>query len=318
MISFLLIFLAFRWDNTHAQSPKQACPNGCNSNGYCTSPGRVCKCFQGYTGADCSLKTCPQGLAWTDQAIGIDDAHNLAECSRNGICNRINGVCTCRIGYEGTACELLSCPNDCSGAGKCQTMHYYALAKDPGLGTVFDYSAIWDAHKIRGCNCDTGRSAPDCSHLDCPTGDDPLTGNVLTATSGNPVQYNEVQVVSCKADGGWFTISYMGQTTAPLQFNARVAAITTALGALTTIGGTQNIIVTMVQKSLQACSNAGKFVRPTAFSFLHFNSWVSTPVYFFPCAILYQIYVSWGTNPGWHQGNIGQFNFYNSSVRYPW
>jgi hypothetical protein len=33
-------------------------------------------------------------------------------------------------------------------------MHYLAKEKDPGAGTVYAYSDVWDAYKIYGCTCD--------------------------------------------------------------------------------------------------------------------------------------------------------------------
>lgn len=48
----------------------QPCPNLCSGNGECHA--RVCACNSGYTGADCSLRTCPLGRAF-DQISSLDD-----------------------------------------------------------------------------------------------------------------------------------------------------------------------------------------------------------------------------------------------------
>ena len=37
------------------------------------------------------LKICPFGAAWSDQATATDTAHNSAECSNRGICDRSTG-----------------------------------------------------------------------------------------------------------------------------------------------------------------------------------------------------------------------------------
>lgn len=37
------------------------------------------------------------------------------------------------------------------------------------------YTSVWDAHIIHGCVCDPGWVGHDCSLLECPKGDDPLT-----------------------------------------------------------------------------------------------------------------------------------------------
>ena len=172
----------------------QPCPNNCNSHGRCVFPQTQCECFNGYTGADCSLRTCFMGNAWADIAIGIDNAHNLAECSNNGLCNRDTGECNCRPGYEGNACERKTCPNFCTYVGKCQSMYYYATTKDPGTGVVYSYSQNWDAYQMYGCKCDPTYYGADCSLWTCPTGDDPLTG-VGVSTPSNPNQVNEIQQV---------------------------------------------------------------------------------------------------------------------------
>ena len=176
----------------------------CDTHGECDGANRKCNCFDGYTGSDCSLMTCPQGAAWADEATATDTAHNIMECSNRGICNRESGECTCGIGFEGAACERMTCPTNCNAHGVCQSMKYFASLKDPGEGTVFQYATIWDSEKIYGCKCDEGYSGPDCSLRMCPMGDDPLTGTVADTS----VQYNEQQLVTCKADGGTFTIAF--------------------------------------------------------------------------------------------------------------
>ncbi len=50
-----------------------------------------CHCAAGYLSGDCSLRICPFGDAWSDEAIGIDKAHQPAECSNRGICDREKG-----------------------------------------------------------------------------------------------------------------------------------------------------------------------------------------------------------------------------------
>lgn len=37
------------------------------------------------------------------------------------------------------------------------------------------YDSIWDAHILHGCVCDPGWMGHDCSQMECPRGDDPLT-----------------------------------------------------------------------------------------------------------------------------------------------
>lgn len=61
-----------------------ACPNKCSGQGACGSNDQ-CTCFAGYTGPDCSLRTCPYGSSWAmDSAV----PHDGEECSGRGICDR--------------------------------------------------------------------------------------------------------------------------------------------------------------------------------------------------------------------------------------
>jgi len=229
------------------------CSGMCNGHGLCLDAMRQCQCYEGYQAGDCSELICPFGPAWTDQAIATDDAHNEAECSNMGICDRTTGLCQCREGFEGKACERKTCPNACSGNGKCQSMKYYAAVKDPGEGTVYEYTDIWDAEMMYGCNCDPGYHGPDCSLRYCPRGDDPLTGSSAD-TSGNPLQHNEVQEVSCKAGSGYFTLSFRDKTTERIPYNAKPAEIEAYLEDLVTVG---DVKIVMFSSPGQACTDAG-------------------------------------------------------------
>ena len=88
----------------------QPCPNSCNGHGRCSNPDRTCYCFTGYLGPDCSRLSCPYGAAWVDLAAGNDNAHNAAECSNMGLCDRSTGTCTCRTGFGGKVCPPC-CPD---------------------------------------------------------------------------------------------------------------------------------------------------------------------------------------------------------------
>ncbi|GBG33027.1 Tenascin [Hondaea fermentalgiana] len=159
-----------------------------------------CTCFtrleEGNTvyawqGADCSERTCPYGKSW-DAAPHANDAHDIqAECSGRGLCDRNTGTCECFPGYEGKGCRRMSCPNDCSGHGRCKTLHEIAKLRSENTNwspfTEFDYASVvydsaWDAHKVQGCECDEGFKGADCSLVECPSGTDPMGGP--GATSG--------------------------------------------------------------------------------------------------------------------------------------
>lgn len=229
------------------------CPNACSGHGRCGSPSRVCECFEGFMGADCSLRSCPFDLAWADIATAVDTAHNSAECSNMGVCDRTTGVCQCRSGFEGVACERQTCPSRCNNLGECQSMYFYALSKDPGTGNVYSYSSIWDAQKIYGCACDPNYHGVDCSLRYCPKGDDPLTGTV-SISSSNPLQYNEIQRVSCKADGGSFTLTFREKTSAIIPYNAKAYDLQSIIEAIPTIGAGNTKII---MYGPQACTSYG-------------------------------------------------------------
>ena len=145
------------------------CPNLCNKRGLCDKYN-VCHCSEGFTGGDCSLRTCPMGLAWADQASYTDVSHNLAVCSNrgnvvayfarltipfivfivSGVCDQSFGTCSCLQGFTGTACERLDCENSCGGNGRCFSMHDYASKFRDSNSHSYTYHSVWDASKITG------------------------------------------------------------------------------------------------------------------------------------------------------------------------
>ena len=136
-----------------------------------------CTCYNrpngdpAWTGHDCSLRTCPKGIAWASElAVSENDSHPKMECSNKGICDRDTGECSCFENYDGKACERTMCPNDCSGRGICLTQK--ALATLQGA----TYNTPWDADKAMGCKCDDGYRGADCSQKECPSGPDVLNG----------------------------------------------------------------------------------------------------------------------------------------------
>jgi len=138
------------------------CPNSCSGHGTCGQYDK-CSCWANWQGGDCSERTCAFGNAWSQN---LADPHYYAECSNKGICDRESGDCVCFPEFSGRACERLSCPNDCSGHGKCRYI--------TDLSAAASYAG-WDATKVQTCVCDGGFFGPDCSQRYCPYGDDPLT-----------------------------------------------------------------------------------------------------------------------------------------------
>jgi len=138
------------------------CHNDCNGHGTCGDRDR-CICYKkrngefAYTGTDCSLSTCPKGIAWIGPIQKANDLHPIIECSGQGDCNRQTGQCQCFNDRTGIACERSTCPNDCMGQGTCYTQKQ--LASD--VGRV--YATPWDANKNVACVCDVGFRGLDCS-----------------------------------------------------------------------------------------------------------------------------------------------------------
>lgn len=200
----------------------------CNGQGTCGAYNK-CSCFTGFTGADCSEKTCPTGKPWVDYATADDVARSTdVECSNMGLCDTFTGECVCPVGFEGPACERKSCPNNCNGHGQCLSMSEAAIEQDDRtLFATTTYTSIWDAEKIYGCVCDLGYTGADCSLRTCPVGDDPMTTG----------QVDEVQAISCLCNGcsGTFTVTFRGETTAPIETTATAATVEATLEALRTI-----------------------------------------------------------------------------------
>ena len=144
------------------------CPKSCNGHGRCTKSGS-CVCWMPYTGSDCSRRLCPNGTAWLDFPTGNNVAHNIAVCSNQGYCNSENGLCVCREGFTGNACERLICPVnadtgiECSGNGHCMSMKMAAKTQnDVTLFRSIDYTN-WEADMFHGCVCSPGWRGHDCS-----------------------------------------------------------------------------------------------------------------------------------------------------------
>ena len=146
----------------------------CSLHGTYVFATRSCTCDPGW-GSDadvslaksprCDVRICPAGPALSESVpTAITIAHALRECSGAGLCNRVTGECACFDGFQGRACEKFSCPNDCSGRGKCLTIAQ--LAKEdtafPLTSVTYSYGTIgtiettsWDQNRTYGCLCDS-------------------------------------------------------------------------------------------------------------------------------------------------------------------
>lgn len=164
------------------------CDNDCSGHGTCTQNG-VCACWDnwgmgmGLDSGDCSQRICPFEFAWVDTPDKLGNHHKYAECSNRGICDRDSGECECFPGYEGKGCARTTCPNDCSGHGRCKYIEDLPFQVTPQqydsknffpqkAHSFGDAYKNWDAEKTRGCVCDPEWGDVDCSKRMCMHGND--------------------------------------------------------------------------------------------------------------------------------------------------
>merc|ERR1711998_585998 len=69
-----------------------------SGHGVCGAHSR-CTCYANWQGYDCSERTCAYAKAWVDVAFDNEKAHDYAECSNRGLCDRKSGECKCFDGY---------------------------------------------------------------------------------------------------------------------------------------------------------------------------------------------------------------------------
>lgn len=265
-----------RGDCGHALKSATSCPTvsfeygtvweecGGPERGVCDNSTLVCQCVDGYYGADCMLRACAWGPSWWGEPLGENVGHADAECSNMGECERNSGLCACRPGFGGAACEKLLCPvgaygKYCGGHGTCLPM--WRIAEETrvnGGGGGFRYGAhtlnppaTWDSRRVHHCHCDSrdadqpavgpvgwisgvpvenpnwvgGYTGYDCSRRRCPYGDD-------VHTPGR----SEVQTVRCGLPlDETFRLGFWNEWTRPVSGNATALAVERALENLTSL-----------------------------------------------------------------------------------
>lgn len=248
--------LLLSWTDNHRGHHVEAitCDGTCSGHGACDAATGYCRCFAGYIGTSCKQMSCPEGIAWADYATETDVAHDMAECSNMGLCDRTTGVCKCATGFEGVACERMACPS-CTN-GRCVSMREAAAIQDNTNFFVATTYTVWDADKIYGCQCDNGFFGYDCSLRECPKGDDPMTTTSIV---------NEVQQLSCLCNGctGTFALTFRRRTTVNILPTATAATLKDALEKLDNIHG---VTITISGGSATLCDADG---ATTSITFTH-------------------------------------------------
>jgi len=227
-----------RGDCGHAvTAPITTCPGDppCSDRGYCDPVTLRCACEDGFSGGDCSLRTCKRGLSWFSYPSADNVAHDkLAECSDMGICIRTVGECRCHEQFFGAACEYMGCIGEsspfksCSGHGTCVSMRELGMLREESDGTQSpliygsdpNESMTWDADRIFGCTCDDGYEGYDCSVRSCPVGPDPLTASLDQVCSNHGVCNDEGK---CRCFPGWGSSDGSGNFGANMDCGHRLA-----------------------------------------------------------------------------------------------
>jgi len=99
--------------------------------------------------------------------------NQYTECSSRGTCDYATGECKCFDGFEGRGCRRTTCPNGCSGHGRCLSN----MDINPTQYMSFNYpnDQMWDQKRTQSCKCDRGYTGYDCNSRICPFGDDPTS-----------------------------------------------------------------------------------------------------------------------------------------------
>ena len=128
----------------------------CSGRGACITA--VCLCERAWTGAFCSVSSCPRA------------------CSGHGSCSL--GACTCSDGWSGVACDVpsLPCPHGCSGRGHGCIAGGACLCDEGYVGVDCSQAACIDSCSHHGtcrqgaCVCEEGFSGAACEQPLCPDG----------------------------------------------------------------------------------------------------------------------------------------------------
>lgn len=234
--------------------------------GYCTGidGNWECECYDGYFG-DCQSSTCPKGLAWWHEPVVDNIAHDeYIECSNMGLCDRNTGRCLCREGFEGNACERMSCNQEnedlstCNNSGRCLSMRSLALQRknaylenDPvSYGYYSSSPYTWDADMVYACYGDeygyvddeyghhniTQRVGYNLTESQCPYGKADRYTDVVYGIQANYTNSPEIQLLKCEASSGYFQVSFRDEASDYIEYNSTIYEFTKKLHSIRTLG----------------------------------------------------------------------------------
>jgi hypothetical protein len=174
-----------------------------------------------------------------DGHVQTNTAHEYRECSNKGYCDRKSGLCDCFPGYDGVACNRMSCPKginiegiteSCSGHGICLTAAELAL-HDSGN----EYK-LWDEDVSMGCLCDPGYTGPNCQDRACKQGYDPIyfPQSPQRYSNWSLVIYTESSTAEISGNYSFIFYDQYGENwkTQPIPYNVDCKGLTHALESL--------------------------------------------------------------------------------------
>lgn len=167
----------------------------CFGRGVCEPENNFhCRCNKNHFG-DCRLRECPKSLYWAAEMHRDNVAHErMVECGGIGVCNYERGkskylynsclcvsslswafdvgICLCPRGFEGAACERMTCPGvwttqntssaTCMNKGRCLSLRNIAAYQTDSsdnptpvlYGSKVRDMQTWDADRIHMCLVD--------------------------------------------------------------------------------------------------------------------------------------------------------------------
>lgn len=250
-----------------------------------------CICDPGWTGADCSLRTCPYGD--DPGSDGQADEVQLIDCKATGGTFTITfrGETTAAIAFGASAADIdaalealstidyvTTTIHDsgtaaCDASGKTTKVVFTHHAGDlPPMVltsslTGTDNSLVLKENGASSAFSGVGsvqgtREWVECSRRGlCNRATGICACHTDYVSSDGSIAVDEVQVIDCKATGGTFTIEFDGQTTGNIAFGASAADIETALEALSTIEA--SVSVAIANSQTVACDADGNAIHVT-------------------------------------------------------